>query len=402
MSRVKYLGMSRDRHQEGWVEESGKRAKKWKGHWFSYSADGKRHHTSRILGPKSMPKWEAKEKLRALIEKSTQQATKCDDQTTFQYFWEHRYLPARTWEPSTRSAFVSVVTRHLLPKFGTRKLGGLDKLEMQQHLNELAESYSRSVVKKVRVQLGAVLEEAVEQEVIAKNAAQKLKMPPTRKPCERFLSIEEYGALLAELEERDQLIVRMAVTLGLRAGEMFALRWNDVEPERLRIDESREFRGKGTKDTKTEDSDGYVRLPPAILAQLTAWRGLGKMSPVAFVFPTANGTPLSAHNYERDVIVPAAIRAGLMEQRPKNLPKGEKWRDKNTAVNFQAFRRTFSTWMQKTGATVKDVQGAMRHSSPDQTVRTYMKEIPASVAAAVDALDRILNLADVKVEGGVQ
>jgi hypothetical protein len=31
-----------------------------------------------------------------------------------------------------------------------------------------------------------------------------------------------------------------------------------------------------------------------------------------------------------------------------------------------------------------------------------MKEIPASVAAAVDALDRILNLADVKVEGGVQ
>jgi integrase len=122
---------------------------------------------------------------------------------------------------------------------------------MQQHLNELAESYSRSVVKKVRVQLGAVLEEAVEQEVIAKNAAQKLKMPPTRKPCERFLSIEEYGALLAELEERDQLIVRMAVTLGLRAGEMFALRWNDVEPERLRIDESREFRGMGTKDTRT-------------------------------------------------------------------------------------------------------------------------------------------------------
>ena len=120
------------------------------------------------------------------------------------------------------------------------------------------------------------------------------------------------------------------------------------------------------------------------------------------MFPTANGTPLSAHNYERDVIVPAAIRAGLMAQRPKSLPKGEKWRDKNTAVNFQAFRRTFSTWMQKTGATVKDVQGAMRHSSPDQTVRTYMKEIPASVAAAVDALDRILNLADVKVEGGVQ
>ena len=43
----------------------------------------------------------------------------------------------------------------------------------------------------------------------------------------------------------------------------------------------------------------------------------------------------------------------------------------------------------------------MRHSSPDQT-RTYMKEIPASVCGAVDALDRLLNLADAPAKGGVQ
>jgi hypothetical protein len=40
----------------------------------------------------------------------------------------------------------------------------------------------------------------------------------------------------------------------------------------------------------------------------------------------------------------------------------------------------------------------MGHSSPDQTVRTSMKEIPASVAVAVDPPDRILNLAGVKVD----
>ncbi len=75
-------------------------------------------------------------------------------------------------------------------------------------------------------------------------------------------------------------------------------------------------------------------------------------------------------------------------------------------MNFQAFRRTFGTWMQKTSATVKDVQGAMRHSTPDQTLRVYMREIPAGVRTAVEELDQLYNekrgLADVKPEGGVQ
>ena len=66
------------------------------------------------------------------------------------------------------------------------------------------------------------------------------------------------------------------------------------------------------------------------------------MTPSALIFTTSSGKHIYPHNDERD---------------------------KATAVNFQAFRRTFGTWMQKTGATVKAVQGAMRHSTPDQTLK---------------------------------
>ncbi|SPF42730.1 putative Integrase family protein [Candidatus Sulfopaludibacter sp. SbA4] len=403
---VQFSAMARDRHQNGWLTIVGKRVKKWQGHWFVYRViDGKekRIHRNRIIGLKSeLKKWEAEEKLRAKVEEETGQLRAIEGDCTFGFFWEHRYLPTRTWEPATKSAVVSVVKRHLIPAFGPRRLTEVDKFEMQKHLNALAESYSRSVVKKVRVQLAAVLEEAVEQEIIPKNMARKLKMPPTKKPCERFLSIDDYNALMLELEFRDRLIVRIAVTLGLRPGELFALRWNDVEDGRLRIDESIAFRNDGTKDPKTAGSNGYVRLPPDIQKWIEQWHSAAPGAPGDFIFRTESGTAISAHNYERDVVVPAAIRAGLMKSRPKNLPKGERWRDKATAVNFQAFRRTFATWMQATGATVKDVQGAMRHSSPDQTVRTYMKEISASVATSVDALDRMLNLADTPAKGGVQ
>jgi hypothetical protein len=61
---------SRDRHQSGWVEEVGKRVKKWMGFWYVYikNADGSetRRRKKKILGVKSkMKKWEAEERLRA-------------------------------------------------------------------------------------------------------------------------------------------------------------------------------------------------------------------------------------------------------------------------------------------------------------------------------------------------
>ena len=64
------------------------------------------------------------------------------------------------------STVTSVVGRHVLPKFGQTRVVDLDKLELQKHLNALAESFSRSMVKKILVQYRAILEEAVERELV--------------------------------------------------------------------------------------------------------------------------------------------------------------------------------------------------------------------------------------------
>ena len=49
--------MPRDRHQRGWVEETGKRLRKYKGHYYVYviDADGKerRKHREADLGLKA-------------------------------------------------------------------------------------------------------------------------------------------------------------------------------------------------------------------------------------------------------------------------------------------------------------------------------------------------------------
>ena len=102
--------MPRDKHQNGWVVESGKRIKKWIGHWCPYRQDGTRSHSTVVLGFKSkMRKWEAENALRKHIEKETGQRAKCDGDPTLQWFWENAYLPSRTWDPSMTSTVTSII-----------------------------------------------------------------------------------------------------------------------------------------------------------------------------------------------------------------------------------------------------------------------------------------------------
>ena len=74
----------------------------------------------------------------------------------------------------------------------------------------------------------------------------------------------------------------MFLVLGLRAGELFALRRNDrIEPSQLYIDESvsEELRGDERVVTpKTLSSKAYVWLPDSIRVELDGWLGQWKIS----------------------------------------------------------------------------------------------------------------------------
>lgn len=77
----------------------------------------------------------------------------------------------------------------------------------------------------------------MEQKIVLDDPTRKLKTPRTRKPCEQFLTMEEYVAPMEALPTtRDRIIVRFGD--DVTPGELFALRWNDIRANRLRIDES--------------------------------------------------------------------------------------------------------------------------------------------------------------------
>ena len=365
---------ARDRHQTGWVEETGKQVKRWKGHYYVYlkQPDGteRRRHRAVILGPKAgLRKWEAQRELQRVIERETggKGLAKPDGKATFGWFWEHRYLPlkAAKWRRSTRDAILYAMNAHVLPRIGERALCELMRFELQAMLNELAGKYSRSVLHKVKTWVKAVLEEAVEQEYLDKNSVRKLEMPTTRPTCKRYLRQDEVGRLLSVLRGRDRLIARLLLLCALRPGELFALRRHCVEPGRLRIERA-VYRGE-VGETKTEDSNAYVALPPSLEAELWAWIRQQGIAEDGYIFCTQRGTPIDTHNYLQRVLQPAARQAGI------------------AGLTFQALRRTFATHVQGLG-TVKDAQAQMRHAAASTTLNVYAQSIPETVAAAVEAL----------------
>ncbi len=193
--------MSRDRHQTGWVHETGKRIKKWKGHFYIYrtGTDGKerRHHRAVIIGLKAqMRKWEAEKRLQEIIYKENgPTAPKADSDVTFGWFWQCRYIPMRSASLRDSSkASLKKAGDQLLLEFREVALSKFDKFVCQDYLNGLAvKGYSHSVVCKAKTYLKAVLAEAVEQDYIDKNPAKKLGMPVTREVSKRSLNPDEIG-----------------------------------------------------------------------------------------------------------------------------------------------------------------------------------------------------------------
>jgi integrase len=81
---------------------------------------------------------------------------------------------------------------------------------------------------------------------ISKSPARKIVMPKIcKKPCERFLSLLEFCALLSDAALREHVILRIFAVCGLRPAEALVLRIEDFEGSQLRIDEALKERQAG-------------------------------------------------------------------------------------------------------------------------------------------------------------
>jgi integrase len=165
------------------------------------------------------------------------------------------------------------------------------------------------------------------------------------------------------VKERDSMAFILAAASGVRCGELFALRMNDIDfrANIIRVDESVNQWTGGIGPCKNAAAYRTVLLADSegleAMRMLEEFVGARILNPNALVFPSKLGTPLRESNVLREALHPA--------QEALKLPQ----------AGMHAFRHGCNRRWELAGMNPAVLRQQMGHSSHAMTVR-YTGEIP--------------------------
>jgi integrase len=282
--------------------------------------------------------------------------------------WETTVLPM--YKHSTQKHRRFMLKKHLLPRFGDEAVCDITRQEIQVYVAHLTrEGYAPKSIDHIHDVLSAVLRTAVKWGHLQDNPARGVDLPKLKTVRPKWaLTLQQAAALLEKLSPLGRAMVGLAVLSGLRRGELFALRWQDIDAE-ARVLTVREAVYDMTFDTpKTEAGLRQIPLSEAALGFIGEWkqRRAGKTEPDALVFSTRTGKAISPNNVLRRTIFPAC--------KALDLPR----------ATWLTFRRTYSSWSHDKGVPGKVIAQLMGHAHVDTTLNVYTQVIDGAPRTAVD------------------
>ncbi|KJL44994.1 site-specific integrase [Microbacterium trichothecenolyticum] len=278
-------------------------------------------------------------------------------------------------KPTTRSGYEYTLGKHILPRWGSHRLGDISHAQVQHWVSELSQQLAASTVRQVYHVLASMLKFAVRDRKLTRNPAEDIKLPRITKRRRGYLTHEQVAVLVEAAADWGDLLATLAYT-GLRWGELAALRVKNVDlaHRRLSIVESvSEIGGTLAWGTPKSDESRVVVAPSFLVAPLKR-RMTGKRGD-DLVFTTLTGTPMRNNNFRHRVFNPALAK--VREQDPL-FP----------VVTPHDLRHTAASLAVSAGANVKAVQRMLGHASAAMTLDVYADLFDEDLNAVSDALDR--------------
>jgi len=232
--------------------------------------------------------------------------------------------------------------------------------------------------------LHRALEQAVRWSILSRNVADVVEPPRVSRPPMRTLSPEEARKVLA-VAEGDELeaLWRLALTTGLRQGELAALRWGQVDLERGVLQvvgtlQQASDHERVVAEPKTARGRRSVQIAGATVESLRAHRARCMAKSVAsghhdaYVFAWGDGRP-----YSMSMIWKRWHRLNVKAEVP--------------LVRFHDLRHTAASLLLTRGVHPKVVQEMLGHSTIAMTLDVYSHVAPSLHREAATVMDALLS-----------
>lgn len=293
---------------------------------------------------------------------------------------------ARRLRPNSVALYRHMARAHLIPALGSVKLRDLNAQHVQALLNAKEDAgLAPATIQVMHAVLKRALSQAEDWGLVQVNAAARVTAPPVPDAEPRYLSADEARALLAAVREtRDEALYVVALSLGLRQGEILGLRWVDVDLESRELHVRQQLVRPGGRTQfgppKSARSARTLPLGGDLVAVLHAHRARQleeriKRAPVwedhGLVFPSRVGTPRT----------PGHLLTSFKQVlRAADLP----------AVTFHSLRHSCATLLVAEGVPMRVVMEILGHANIQITAKVYAHVLDASKRDAVAAVERVL------------
>jgi integrase len=245
-------------------------------------------------------------------------------------------------------------------------------------INDLAAASGARTTQYARAVLQRALNRAVKWDLVTRNVVLATD-PPTSRPRTIMPLTEEEARrlLIAVAGHRLEALYRLALSLGLRRGEVLGLRWADIDFETttLRVTGTlQRVAGELQRSLpKTKAGTRALLLPPVLVALLIdhQQRQAAERQEMGdhwedhqLVFPTERGTPMEPSNLNRH------FKAALKRA---ELPH---------TTRFHDLRHSCATFLIAQGVHPRVVMEILGHSQISLTMNTYGHVLPETQRAA--------------------
>lgn len=322
----------------------------------------------------------------------TLKQTRDETLETFLLNWLHTCIQPRIRE-RTYQSYHDLITKHLLPTLGHVKVhkltaGHIQKLyDLKRH-----ENYAPQTIRNIGLLLRRALDEACHRQYLFHNVCRTVTLPKVPKANSmRSLTIEQAKDFLAAVKGNPlEALYVLALTTGMRQGELLALKWDDIDLIHGNIQVRHTLariprQGMVLSEPKTPSGRRCINLTTIALEALkqhflqqeqakreagAAWKNH------QWVFCNGEGNPLDGANLLRRSFRPLLKQA--------NLP----------AIRFHDLRHSTATLLLALGTHPKIVQELLGYSQICMTLDIYSHVLPTLQERVMAHLNTLLTAQD--------